>query len=102
MEVQLAGVPLPITRVGRDVSTAFASAGTVAWPFGLPTTTAAVGAGDEGAALGAADDGAALAPAATQLPCGSGTASDPHPAGSTAITAPATTATQERLRTAGA
>ncbi|GAB4047172.1 hypothetical protein GCM10028775_05920 [Catellatospora paridis] len=106
LDVQLAGVPLPITRVGRDVSTAFASAGTTAWPFGLPTTTAAVGAGDEGAAgaaLGAADDGAALAPAATQLPCGaSGTASDPHPAGSTAITAPATTATQERLRTAGA
>ncbi|GAA1418084.1 hypothetical protein GCM10009662_70960 [Catellatospora coxensis] len=101
-EVQLAGVPSPIFRVGREVSTAFASAGTAARPFGLPTTTWA-GAGDGGAALGADDDGAAPAPAATHSPCGcSGAASDPHPAGSSAINAPATTATQERQRTAGA
>src|SRR5687768_11643286 len=37
-EVQLAGVPSPIVRVGRLVSTARASAGTVACPFGLPQT----------------------------------------------------------------
>jgi hypothetical protein len=74
-EVQLAGVPLPTTRVGWEVSTAFASAGTVAWPFGLP------GAGSGGAALlggadglgGALGDGladgtvAGDAPAACQL-----------------------------------
>src|SRR5262249_37330210 len=35
-EVQLAGVPLPITRVGCEVSTARASAGTAARPFGFP------------------------------------------------------------------
>ena len=34
--MQLAGVPLPITRVGRDVSTARPWAGTAAWPSGLP------------------------------------------------------------------
>jgi hypothetical protein len=36
-DVQLAGVPFPITHVGVDVSTARASAGTAALPFGLPT-----------------------------------------------------------------
>jgi hypothetical protein len=35
-EVQLPGVPLPMVRVGCEVSTARASAGTVAWPPGLP------------------------------------------------------------------
>ncbi|GGN62282.1 hypothetical protein GCM10010112_20280 [Actinoplanes lobatus] len=35
-EVQLAGVPLPIVRSGRLVSTARAVAGTVAFPPGLP------------------------------------------------------------------
>ncbi|GAB3187123.1 hypothetical protein GCM10027259_53020 [Micromonospora palomenae] len=35
-EVQLAGVPVPTVLVGREVSTARASAGTVAPPFGLP------------------------------------------------------------------
>jgi hypothetical protein len=36
LEVQLRAVPLPITRVGWEVSTARAAAGTAAWPFGLP------------------------------------------------------------------
>jgi len=44
-DVQLAGVPLPITRVGRLVSTARASAGTAARPFGLPATGRAGGVG---------------------------------------------------------
>src|SRR5688500_15047574 len=35
-EVQLAGVPLPTVRVGLLVSTARASAGTAAFPCGLP------------------------------------------------------------------
>src|SRR4051794_8817087 len=35
-EVQLPGVPVPTTRVGCDVSTAAASAGTGARPAGLP------------------------------------------------------------------
>jgi hypothetical protein len=35
-EVQLAGVPVPILRVGWLVSTALAAAGMLAWPFGLP------------------------------------------------------------------
>jgi hypothetical protein len=56
-EVQLAGVPLPTTRLGCVVSTALASAGTVAWPFGLPafSTGAPLGFADglgEGGALG--------------------------------------------------
>jgi hypothetical protein len=49
-EVQLAAVPLPTTRVGCEVSTAFASAGTVAWPLGLPNV-----AGGGAALLRAAD-----------------------------------------------
>src|SRR3954447_14161829 len=36
LDVQLPGVPLPITRVGWEVSTARAAAGTAAWPLGLP------------------------------------------------------------------
>ncbi|GIH97014.1 hypothetical protein Psi01_76440 [Planobispora siamensis] len=35
-EVQLAGVPSPTTRVGREVSTGRASAGTAARPRGFP------------------------------------------------------------------
>src|SRR2546423_15043286 len=35
-EVQLAGVPLPMIRFGWLVSTGWPSAGTAAWPFGLP------------------------------------------------------------------
>ena len=38
-EVQLAGVPVPMVRVGFEVSTARASAGTVALPFGLPAAS---------------------------------------------------------------
>nr|WP_238434858.1 MULTISPECIES: hypothetical protein [unclassified Frankia] len=37
-EVQLAGVPLPTTRVGCEVSTVAAVAGTAALPAGLPAT----------------------------------------------------------------
>ncbi|GIG88413.1 hypothetical protein Pen02_33490 [Plantactinospora endophytica] len=48
-EVQLAGVPLPTTRVGLAVSTARASAGTLARPFGLP------GRGSAGTGLVEAD-----------------------------------------------
>lgn len=35
-DVQLAAVPVPTTRVGCEVSTARATAGTSAWPSGLP------------------------------------------------------------------
>ena len=42
-EVQLAGVPVPMIRVGFEVSTARASAGTVALPFGLPAASTFVG-----------------------------------------------------------
>src|SRR5664279_4025243 len=34
--VQLAGVPVPITVVGDDTSSACPSGGTVAWPSGQP------------------------------------------------------------------
>src|SRR5438270_1990239 len=40
-EVQLAGVPLPMIRLGWLVSTACPSAGTAAWPFGLPVADSA-------------------------------------------------------------
>jgi hypothetical protein len=36
-DVQLPAVPVPITRVGCEVSTARASTGTLACPFGFPT-----------------------------------------------------------------
>jgi hypothetical protein len=35
-DVQLAGVPFPMTRVGCELSTALASAGTAARPLGFP------------------------------------------------------------------
>ncbi|HTZ23458.1 MAG TPA: hypothetical protein VMC83_05645 [Streptosporangiaceae bacterium] len=35
-EVQLAGLPVPMTVVGLAVLTAPAAAGTGAWPLGLP------------------------------------------------------------------
>ena len=75
-EVQLAALPLPMTRVGFEVSTARASAGTAALPFGLPAGGPATAgglllAGADGEAAG--DDGAALAAwvAATLSPAGS-------------------------------
>jgi hypothetical protein len=61
-EVQLAAVPLPTTRVGREVSTAAASGGTAARPFGLP----AGGTGVDGRCDGLGDgagDGAVPVPA---------------------------------------
>src|SRR2546421_11308210 len=63
-EVQLAGVPLPMIRFGWLVSTAWPSAGTAAWPFGLPTpgSAAAVALGNGlGAALVVGGAGAGLA-----------------------------------------
>lgn len=75
-EVQLAGVPFPITRVGAEVSTARASSGTAARPFGLPAAGKAgavdvVGDGETGAAddtLGEADPERLAAGAADQTP----------------------------------
>src|SRR6185503_1922813 len=52
-EVQLAGVPLPMTRSGCDVSTGRASAGIEARPFGLPGDGGRAG----GAVVGGAVDG---------------------------------------------
>src|SRR5215475_9825099 len=49
-EVQLAGVPSPITWSGREVSTAVASAGTGAPPAGLPAAGRS-SAGGGGAAV---------------------------------------------------
>src|SRR5687767_4849379 len=66
-EVQLAGVPLPITRSGSRVSTARASAGTAAPPPRLPGLGSASGFfdavrdGDGDADLAGGDDGAAVA-----------------------------------------
>src|SRR4051794_19954215 len=42
-EVQLAGVPLPTTRVGWEVSAARAATGTAARPFGLPAAGGRLG-----------------------------------------------------------
>src|SRR5438046_8061428 len=58
-DVQLAGVPSPIMRVGCDVSTAAASGGTAAWPFGLPVAGCGAAGGALLAAVLAAADGAA-------------------------------------------
>src|SRR5947208_2514400 len=73
-EVQLAALPVPTTRVGWLVSTACASAGTVACPLGLPARGSG-GAG--GAALG---DGLALGLAAADGDAGSDAAPDGLPA----------------------
>src|SRR5437763_11018894 len=60
-EVQLAPVPVPTTWSGWPVSTGRASAGTVAWPLGLPACSggAAGGVLGDGLALGPADGGPA-------------------------------------------
>src|SRR5437764_2438841 len=79
-EVQLAGVPLPMIRLGWLMSTAWPSAGTAAWPFGLPVagSAAAVAVGDApGVALAA---GAELASGAWLPPAQRGDGpDDPHP-----------------------
>jgi hypothetical protein len=54
-EVQLAGLPSPMTRVGCELSTAWAADGIAAWPSGFP------GAGSE-LALGDGDAPALVAP----------------------------------------
>jgi len=41
-EVQLAGVPVPMTRVGLEVLTARPAAGTFAFPFGFPAVARTV------------------------------------------------------------
>src|SRR5436190_9582690 len=60
-EVQLAPVPAPTTWSGWLVSTGRASAGTVAWPLGLPACSggAAGGVLCDGLALGLVDGGVA-------------------------------------------
>jgi hypothetical protein len=58
-EVQLAAVPVPITRSGRPVFAARAAAGTAAWPSGLPGLGSAAGA-----RVGGAGDGLAAGVAA--------------------------------------
>jgi hypothetical protein len=101
-DVQLAALPLPTVRSGLDVSTALASAGTVALPFGLPAWSGVPGAAPAPAALLAdADalgdalvDALADGAAATALPAGSspspmGRTPDlfpPHPARTNAAT----------------
>src|SRR5262245_48162192 len=54
-DVQLAAEPVPMTRVGREVSTARASGGTAARPAGLPGANARGGV--DGATDGAEADG---------------------------------------------
>ena len=64
-DVQLAGVPVPITWFGCDVSTGRAAAGIEAWPLGFPACRVATGLGlGDGVALAVAD-GVALVPADT-------------------------------------
>jgi hypothetical protein len=111
-DVQLDGVPLPITRVGRRVSSAFASSGTRAVPPGLPgsgnrrvigfaggdtdgTAEAGGRAGIEeagGAAEAATTDGAG---ATNDGPA----ASPPQPVRTTAARRPAAPARGHRVRT---
>src|SRR2546430_2073852 len=69
-EVQLSGVPVPMTRVGWLVSAAAASAGTIACPPGLPPGGAGFGFAEGGTGAGAGLAGAPLelAPGAGDLP----------------------------------
>jgi hypothetical protein len=109
-DVQLAGVPEPITWVGREVSTALASAGTLASPAGLPAPACgrggqvAVAESDGGAppipcrAAGPAAATGALAVAAGGDVLAAGLGVEPQPA-STADRAAARTAAREATRT---
>jgi hypothetical protein len=70
-EVQLAGVPVPMTRSGLRVSAALASAGTVALPLGLPGLGNAAGFGEVLARGGAEGAGAdAVASGAAEVATG--------------------------------
>src|SRR6266480_894148 len=93
-EVQLAGVPLPMIRFGWLVSTACPSAGTAAWPFGLPArgSAPAVAPGDAlGTALVLGDAAGRLASGDWLPPAQRDDgADDPHPETSTPATVPAT------------
>jgi hypothetical protein len=100
-DVQLAGVPLPTTRVGLLVSTARPAAGTAACPFGLPAFIGATGLRVVGGAavVGATGapvvGGALVAPGLTQLP---DAPSLPHPASAPASTTRTTTTGVPRER----
>jgi hypothetical protein len=107
-DVQLAGVPVPTTRVGREVSTARASAGTAAPPLGFPaglTGVPVVGGGFGFAAgvVGAAVVAAALvgadvaAVADSEGPTAAGAGSSPQ-ADRATINTTAATARENRTR----
>jgi hypothetical protein len=111
-DVQLAGVPVPITRVGREVSTARASAGTAAPPFGFPArSTGTAGFDFAGAGVGepVGDPGAGSAlpnaAAGAVLPAAPAPApplpDDPHPASPPAANRPATSRTTPRFARTG-
>jgi hypothetical protein len=95
-EVQLAAVPEPTIRVGCEVSAARASAGTGAWPPGLPFAGTTVEASGDG--LAALGDGVAGDAAFAALPEGAGArqaalaAVPPHPASRQQASWPATIA----------
>jgi hypothetical protein len=114
-EVQLAAVPLPITRVGCDVSTARASAGTGAWPAGLPAVSrpaggaaadlVGLGLGDTvgDPALGAVDRASPPLTAGDGFPaaCQADPAGDEHPDWTATMTETTTSAIAPHLTRTG-
>jgi hypothetical protein len=102
-EVQLSGLPLPMTLVGFDVSTARASAGTVARPLGLPCAGIAVAAAALAVAFGVAGtDGAALTAPPASLADGALDAclagDPPQPASARTTVVSAAAAVRRRIR----
>jgi hypothetical protein len=103
-EVQDAAVPVPTTRVGWDVSTARASAGTVACPLGLPfaagTTAGALGDAPAAPGDGVAEDGAAGLGEFAGRRHAALAAAPPHPASRQQASTPAATAAMREEATA--
>src|SRR5450756_477315 len=102
-EVQLSALPSPITRVGWEVSTAWASAGTSAVPAGLPDVIGGGGASKVRGAAGTAGGNVRVATtSAGTVTAGRAATSSapPQPAAAASATAAATSAvTRRRVRT---
>ncbi|GIJ29981.1 hypothetical protein Vqi01_51430 [Micromonospora qiuiae] len=94
-EVQLAGVPVPTVRVGFEVSTAPATAGTATRPAGFPLRTPADPAGrgelaPVGAPSGPVRAGGVACPLCEGSPCGGSVSGCSPPATGSSASAPPT------------
>jgi hypothetical protein len=100
LDVQLPGVPFPITLVACEVSTARAAAGTAAWPFGLPCRNGlGLGFFFDGDGVGVGDFGGERVSALWDGPASAdGWWDEPHPLSTETANTPVSTKTPRLSR----